>query len=316
MQTMQRPQHAAIPDAPSTAGPGGHGAHEQDRHTGPCAHESLHMPDAAPEAEQHGASGGTGHVLTIRMCSGLSGDMFLAGLLRLTDMNEDELDRRLSAIMPELAGTVRLVRREVHHIGGWHAEVRLPHEHRHRTLEDITALIARSGMDGRARELAVRTFARLAGAEAAVHGVAPEDVRFHEVGALDSILDICLTCELFTVLGLPRLLASPLPLADGEVRCAHGVIPVPAPAVLEMLAGLPVRPFAGRGETVTPTAVALLLSLGAEFGPWPAMRVERSALVYGTTVFPGAANGAVFALGTEDGAASGAKHRKILHPVL
>lgn len=89
-------------------------------------------------------------------------------------------------------------------------------------------------------------------------------------------------------------------MADGWVTCAHGVIPVPAPAVLELLDGVPVRPFAGQGETVTPTAMALLKAMKAEFGPWPAMRVERRALVYGTRVFEGAPNGALFACGVPE----------------
>ncbi len=124
-----------------------------------------------------------------------------------------------------------------------------------------------------------------------MHEKRPEDIHFHEVGALDSILDICLTCELFTRLAPSRFVVSSLPIADGSVVCAHGVIPVPAPAVLELLEGIPVRPFPAEGETVTPTAAA-------HFGPWPAMLVRKTALVYGTRVFPNVPNGAVFACGT------------------
>ena len=106
-----------------------------------------------------------------------------------------------------------------------------------------------------------------------------------------------MSCELFARLSLSRFVVSPLPVADGHVHCAHGIIPVPAPAVIELMEGVPVRPFAGQGETVTPTAMALLKALDAEFGPWPAMRVESRALVYGTKVFEGAPNGALFAFG-------------------
>ena len=257
----------------------------------------------------HGASAGGGHghgagrpeegrVLTIRAHSGLSGDMFLAGLLRMTESGEAELNGLLPAIAPELAGSVRLVRRQVNHIGGWHAEVSLPHQHEHRSLADITAIIASSGLGEKAKDLAATTFTLLAQAEAVVHEKRPEDIHFHEVGALDSILDICLTCELFTRLAPSRFVVSALPMADGSVVCAHGVIPVPAPAVLELLEGIPVRPFPAEGETVTPTAAALLRALGADFGPWPAMLVRKTALVYGTRVFPNVPNGAVFACGT------------------
>lgn len=89
-------------------------------------------------------------------------------------------------------------------------------------------------------------------------------------------------------------------MCDGCIACAHGIIPVPAPAVVELLEGVPVRPFQGDGETVTPTAMALLRALGAQFGPWPSMRVEKQALVYGTRIFPNAPNGALFALGARE----------------
>lgn len=261
---------------------------------------SGHSHTRASGDSPRGAAARGGSVLTVRAHSGLSGDMFLAGLARMTGMDADALDGLPGSILPELAGSVRLVRREVNHVGGWHAEVTLPHQHSHRTLADIAAIIAASGLSPAARELSTGTFALLAGAEAAVHGTKPEEVRFHEVGALDSILDICVSCELFARLAPSRFVVSPLPMADGEVSCAHGILPVPAPAVLELLEGVPVRPFAGRGETVTPTALALLRTLGAQFGPWPAMRVERRALVYGTYVFADAPNGAMFAWGPQD----------------
>lgn len=268
-----------------------HGQHDH-------AHEHSHEQDHEHgHHHHHHAHGQT--VLTIRANSGLSGDMLLAGLLKMTDLGEAEVEALLAAIMPELAGTLRLVRKQVNHIGGWHAEVNLPHQHEHRTLADITALIKASGMTNAAKGLATETFTLLARAEATVHEKKPEDVHFHEVGALDSILDICLTCELFAKLSPARFVVSPLPMADGFVACAHGIIPVPAPAVLELLEGIPVRPFAGRGETVTPTAMALLRALGAEFGPWPAMRVDKRALVYGGKIFENAPNGAIFACGPQ-----------------
>ena len=133
-----------------------------------------------------------------------------------------------------------------------------------------------------------------------MHGKSPDEVCFHEVGALDSILDICLACALLDRLAPERFVVGPLPLADGSVLCAHGHIPAPAPAVLALLSGVPVRPFAGAptaGELVTPTALALLRAFACDFGPWPAFRVTATALVYGSKVFPGTANGAVFAVG-------------------
>lgn len=236
-------------------------------------------------------------VLTIRAHSGLSGDIFLAGLLCMTGTSPQELETCLASIMPELAGCVRLVRKEVNHVGGWHAQVTLPHQHEHRTLADILGIITGCTMSEKGKELASKTFTLLARAEAAVHGRSPEEVHFHEVGALDSILDICLSCELFLSLSPSRFIVSPLPMADGFVHCAHGIIPVPAPAVLELMEGVSVRPFPGQGETVTPTAMALLKTLEARFGPWPAINIERKALVYGSRVFKDAPNGVIFAYG-------------------
>ena len=245
----------------------------------------------------HHEAPSSGPVLTIRAHSGLSGDIFLAGLLCMTGMDESELNRKLAAVMPELEGSVHLIRREVHHIGGMHAQVDLPHQHEHRTLADILTIIDASSMPERAKETAARAFRLLAEAEGAVHGIAPESVAFHEVGALDSILDTCLVCRLFEELNADRLVCGPLPLADGFVQCAHGRIAVPAPAVLRLLEGVPVCAFAGRGETVTPTAAALLKALNADFGPWPAMTIRTTAISYGTKIFPDAPNGALWALG-------------------
>ncbi len=252
------------------------------------------------EHHHHEKELSSGPVLTIRAHSGLSGDIFLAGLLCMTQTTPQQMEDILSSIMPELAGSVQLVRKEVNHIGGWHAEVTLPHQHEHRTLADILALIESCGMSENSKALASRAFTLLASAEAAVHGRPAEEVHFHEVGALDSILDICMSCELFERLSPSLFVVSPLPVADGFVHCAHGILPVPAPAVLELMEGVPVRPFPGEGETVTPTGMALLKALGAKFGPWPAMRVERKAIIYGSRVFDNAPNGAIFACGSPE----------------
>ena len=236
-------------------------------------------------------------ILTIRLHSGLSGDMLMAGLFMMADLTED-VDQIVRAVLPSLSGSVRLERRFVSHIAGWHAAVDLPMAHEHRSLPDINEIIEASGMEEAAKALAKEAFALLAKAEGSVHGIAPEEVHFHEVGALDSILDICVSCELVSRLHLDRIVVSPLPLADGSVACAHGILPTPAPAVIALMPGMHVCSNQAHGETVTPTAVALLKVFGAKFGGWPEMRVERTAIVYGTKVFPDQANGATFAYGT------------------
>lgn len=261
-------------------------------------HEHTH-------AHSHGhthdhASRAAAPVLTVRAASGLSGDMILAGLACMLEAEQPLLDALVAELgLPGLHGCLTLEPRSVNQVAGRGCRVDLPHEHAHRTLADITDIIAQSAMAPRAAALAVEAFTLLAGAEARVHGKAVEAVAFHEVGALDSIVDMCVAASLFVRIGAARFVCSPLPMGDGGVFCAHGWIPTPAPAVLELLEGVTVCGFAGRGETVTPTAVALLKAFGAEFGPWPAMRVTRRALVYGTTVFPDAPNGAVWAFGPE-----------------
>ena len=252
-------------------------------------HGYAHRPDASAAA---------GLCLTVRAGSGLSGDMMLAGLALMAGASQEDLDALVAELgLDALAGSVSLERRSVNQVAGWGCRVSLPHEHAHRTMRDITAVVEKSAMAPRAAGMALQAFFLLAEAEGVVHGLSPQEVTFHEVGALDSILDICLACSLFTRLEPARFVCSPLPLADGGVQCAHGWLPTPAPAVLELLRGVPVCGFAGKGETVTPTAIALLKAMGAEFGPWPSMRIERRALVYGDRVFADAPNGAVWALG-------------------
>lgn len=266
-----------------------HGRPHDPGHDHGHPHGHGDRPDTPPAA---------GLCLTVRAGSGLSGDMMLAGLALMAGTSQEVLDALVAELgLDALAGSVSLERRSVNQVAGWGCRVSLPHEHAHRAMRDIAAIIEKSAMAPRAAAMALRAFSLLAEAEGAVHGLAPQEVTFHEVGALDSVLDICLACSLFTRLDPARFVCSPLPLADGGVLCAHGWLPTPAPAVLELLRDVPVCGFAGRGETVTPTAIALLKALGAEFGSWPSMRIERRALVYGDRVFADAPNGAVWALG-------------------
>lgn len=225
--------------------------------------------------------------------------MLLTGLARMGNVEQAELDAMVEAMgVAALAGCVRLEERSVNHVAGYGCVVDLPHEHAHRDLSTIKGILRDSTMPEAARDLAVACFELLAAAEGAVHGKAPETVCFHEVGALDSILDIGVACQLFARLAPARLVCSPLPLADGGVHCAHGWLPTPAPAVLRLLEGVPVCAFAGKGETITPTAIALLKAFGAEFGPWPSMALRTQCLVYGGKVFENAPNGTIFAMGS------------------
>jgi hypothetical protein len=238
------------------------------------------------------------HLLVLRTPSGISGDMLVAGLAAISNLDETGFADALSRIgLPELAGAARVVPRNCNGIAGVGLAVSLPHVHEHRRLPDIEATIAASDLTPPAKDMAARAFRILADAEAAVHGTAPEDVRFHEVGALDSLLDVCLACELFVRLAPARFVCSPLPVCDGVVRCAHGTLATPAPAVLHLLRGMPIYGIDSSGETITPTAAALLAAMGAQFGPWPSVILGRHVRAFGGRVLPGVPNGAVFALG-------------------
>ena len=146
--------------------------------------------------------------------------------------------------------------------------------HKHHHLKHIVAAIRRSSLPAAGQERAVHLFERLADAEAAIHGTPIERVHLHEVGALDSIIDIVGAVYAFDWFGVSDIVASPLNVGGGTVRCAHGVFPVPAPATARLLTGTPVY---GNGtmELVTPTGALLLTAYAREFGPLPAMRIDR-----------------------------------------
>ncbi|MGE0388355.1 MAG: nickel insertion protein, partial [Gammaproteobacteria bacterium] len=199
--------------------------------------------------------------------------------------------------IPALRATLRVRPHSVQSLAGWRALVALPEAHAHRSAADILALIAASALGERAQALAAETFRLLARIEGGIHGIAPDQVEFHEIGALDSILDVCVAAALIERLAPAAIHCSPLPVCDGVVHCAHGPLATPAPAVQEMLRGVPVYGIESRGETITPTALAVLKAAGTVFGAWPAMIVEEVARAYGGRVLPGIPNGAVFAIG-------------------
>ncbi|MGQ9558295.1 MAG: LarC family nickel insertion protein [Desulfurispora sp.] len=142
--------------------------------------------------------------------------------------------------------------------------------HHHTSFREIRAMLEESSLHPRVQETALAVFTALAQAEGRVHGRLPEDVHFHEVGAVDSIIDIVGAAVLLHKLGVERVLCSPLPTGGGYVRCAHGLLPVPAPATAILLQGVPLRPSAVQAELTTPTGAALVRALAQGFGPLPA----------------------------------------------
>lgn len=240
--------------------------------------------------------------VVIRTPSGLSGDMLVAGLARLAGLSSPELGTLVASIgLPALRDVLTVEPASVNAISGWRAKISLPPEHHHRNLATISGIIGESGMTRAAKQLATQTFATLGRAEASIHDIPFNEVTFHEVGALDSIVDICVSSALFATLAPANLYCSPLPLCDGVIKCEHGYLASPAPAVQEMLRGVPVYGIASKGETITPTALAFLLAADAKFGKWPEAEVLEVARVYGGRLLPGVPNGAMFFLVAESG---------------
>ena len=235
--------------------------------------------------------------IVLRTPSGISGDMLLTGLARLADVSAAELSVILDQIgLDALRDCVTIEATHVDWITGWRAKIDLPEENSHRTLQTIRDIITASQLTAAAKDLATRAFTILAKAEAKVHGCSVEEVHFHEVGALDSIVDTCVAAALFTRIAPASFVCSPLPLCDGTINCAHGLLASPPPAVQEMLEGVPVYGVDAQGETVTPTALSFLKAAGATFGKWPQCEVVRAERVYGGKVFPTLPNGAMFFL--------------------
>lgn len=164
-----------------------------------------------------------------------------------------------------------------------------PHAHTHgRHLPEIEALIQSADLPDRVKVWSVQIFRQLAAAEAAVHGIPPEQVHFHEVGATDAIVDIVGSCVGFDWLGIEEFYCSALPVGGGTVRAAHGILPVPAPAVLKLLEmrHVPIYSNGIDRELVTPTGAAIVTALATGFGPPPAMYLQRVGLGAGSRNLP------------------------------
>jgi uncharacterized protein (TIGR00299 family) protein len=223
-------------------------------------------------------------LLLLEPIGGLAGDMFLAAALD-AGVAQAALEAQLATL--GLPGwRLEATRTTVSGIAATHVEVRVDQPGpASRRLRDIVALVRGSGLAPRAREAALDLFARIGRAEARVHGVPVEEVHFHEVGAVDSVVDVCGAAVVLDLLGWPRALSAPPELGRGLALTAHGPVPVPPPAVLELLAGVEVRPGGPPGEAVTPTGAAILAGL-FEVGPLPPHRPGRIGYGAGTVRWP------------------------------
>jgi hypothetical protein len=167
-----------------------------------------------------------------------------------------------------------------HHLFGTKVTFQVSGAQPHRTYQDIVELIDRADLPPEVKELSGRTFHLLAEAESQVHQQPLEQVHFHEIGAVDSILDIVGTAYCCHTLGITKVYASPLPMGSGMISCAHGLLPNPAPATALLLEGVPVYGVDVQAELVTPTGAAILRGLTACFDPLPPFILEKSG--YGT----------------------------------
>ncbi len=237
---------------------------------------------------------------------GLSGDMFIAALLDAQPELEQQLPHCLRAIGLEHKVSVS---RSDHNNGiltgsrvqvtelsestqeqDGHAHTH-SHTHQHHHFSDIRKLLLNSALTEPVQQRAIDIFTRLAQAEAQVHGMLVEDVAFHEVGALDSIADITLAAYLIEALGNPSFSVSTIPMGSGRINCQHGTLPVPAPATLLLLRGLPLFDDGIPGERVTPTGAAILNHLQpAVGGPVTGMTLTGSGVGFGTATLPGLPN--------------------------
>jgi uncharacterized protein (TIGR00299 family) protein len=220
--------------------------------------------------------------------SGISGDMFLAALIDAGvpgDQVFGEL-RKLSLGFYEFKRT-RAVRGS---LVGTRIDIRVPPDQPHRHLSDIQKLIQDASLPGKAAGLALKTFNHLAVVEGRLHNTSPNQVHFHEVGAVDSVLDIVGTCLALELLEISELICSPLNVGGGRVNAAHGSLPVPAPATAELLKDIPVYSTGVQGELVTPTGAALVATLASAFGPLPAMKIAKIGYGAGEKEFPGHPN--------------------------
>ncbi len=229
--------------------------------------------------------------------AGLAGDMLLAALLDAGAELETLRD------VPHALGIegveIDVERVERQGIGALHLRVDAPDDHDHRRYADIRELIARAELPARARARSLDAFQRLAEVEGGIHGVPPDEVHFHELGSLDTLVDVCGAFVLLEELGVERVVSSPLPFARGFVHAAHGVLPLPAPATLGLLEGAELVGVDTEAELVTPTGAAIAAMVVDSWGALPPLTLERVGYGAGTKDFADRPNVVRVVLGSE-----------------
>ena len=238
--------------------------------------------------------------LYIECAMGAAGDMLMSALYELLEDKKGFLDKMNHLGLPQ----VELVPQEKTTCGicGTHMAVTVNgeeeteaaghkhhhhhgHGHHHATPGHIRGMIDGFDLPEEVKEAAGKVYDRIAEAEAKAHGCPVSDVHFHEVGALDAVADVTGVCYALYLLKPDQVIVSPIHVGTGTVRCAHGVMPVPAPATANLLENVPVYGGEVQGELCTPTGAALLVQLADSFGSMPAMRIQHTGVGIGTKVF-------------------------------
>ena len=231
-------------------------------------------------------------ILYFDCAMGAAGDMLLAALLELHPDRAGFL-RRLNAALPERV-TVSAEPDEKHGVRGTHVHVVIDgeeegaghgHHHPHTSVSEILARIEALDAPEQVQKDAAAVYGRIARAESTVHGEPVENIHLHEVGSLDALADVLGVCWLLHELNADKIVCSPVSVGSGTVKCAHGILPVPAPATERLLRGMPIQAGPERGELCTPTGAALLAHFAGEFGQLPAMRLENCGVGTGRKDF-------------------------------
>jgi uncharacterized protein (TIGR00299 family) protein len=211
--------------------------------------------------------------------------MFLGALID-AGLGLEELQAELGKLRLE-EFTLQSFKQQDHAISATRLEIQTDKSDGARTWKDIRALIEHSELHGTIKEKSLRVFTCLAEAEAKIHGCPADAVHFHEIGGLDSIIDILGSVIGLHTLGIEQLITSPLPMPRGWIRCDHGLLPLPAPAVCEILKDVPVYGVTIDQELVTPTGAALVKSLSSGFGDFPAMKILQTGYGAGSRKLDG-----------------------------
>jgi uncharacterized protein (TIGR00299 family) protein len=217
--------------------------------------------------------------------SGVSGDMFLGALLD-AGMPLDHLQSELAKLDLE-EFTIQSFKQQDQNINSTRFVIESVKSETVRAWKDIRSLIEQSGLKNKVKEKSLQVFTCLAEAEAQIHDCPVEDIHFHEIGGIDSIIDIVGAVIGLDYFEIDHLITSPMPMPRGWIHCSHGMLPLPAPAVCEILKDVPVYGSSIEEELVTPTGAALVKSMSNDFGEFPAMKISRTGYGAGSRNLPG-----------------------------